>query len=361
MTVSKATSGPEQYLEALRRQPRARALPLSVGEGVGTGDHRYDAADVQCDDVVRQLGCGYTFALERTRCDRHQAIQFVAVSVRVVPARYRQQPAGLQRAVEVAPCLHGVKPVFRKRQTAGSRCSPGIDQRNLDQVVSIGRMVDVAAGFGIDQRHAGRTIEMAGEIGELVGENFEDRGIDLNSADVPGAEKQPGKNVTAAADSDDRDVGRRLHQIGGIDDVVLQVGELADIAVVAGDDGGRIRIDIEAVLFYFRLRRVGKAPTDRSGLAKRRHPHARVGIPAFEQRSQLLGPLGPEHAEMAFAGNIEPGMHDGRGSQRQAPRRRSGASCGCRRCLARPSSLRQQPGLRSPTWRSPDRRRAIRR
>src|ERR1035438_10406239 len=144
---------------------------------------------------------------------------------------------------------------------------------------------------------------MAGEIGELVGENFEDRGIDLNSADVLGAEKQPGKNVTTAAHSDDRDVGRRLHQVGGIDDVVLQVGELAYIAMVAGDDRGRLCINIEAVLFYFRLRRVGRSPTNRSGLAKRRHPDARVSIPAFEKRSQLLSSLGPEHAQMAFSGN----------------------------------------------------------
>ena len=95
-------------------------------------------------------------------------------------------------------------------------------------------MVDVAAGFGIDQRHAGLAIEMAGEIGELVGEDFEDRGVDLNSAYVLGAEKERGKNVTTAAHANDGDVVWRLHQVGGIDDVVLQVGELADIAVVAG-------------------------------------------------------------------------------------------------------------------------------
>ena len=59
-------------------------------------------------------------------------------------------------------------------------------------------MVDIAAGFGIDQRYAGRAIEMAGEIGELVGEDFEDRGVDLNPVDALGAEKQPGKDVTAA-------------------------------------------------------------------------------------------------------------------------------------------------------------------
>src|SRR3954451_18787566 len=109
-------------------------------------------------------------------------------------------------------------------------------------------MIDVAAGFGIDQRDARVAIEMAGEIGELVGEDFEDRGIDLNSVDAPGAEVEPGKNVAATTDADNGDVGRRLYQVGGVDDVVLQVGELADIAIVAGNDGRRICVDIEALL-----------------------------------------------------------------------------------------------------------------
>src|SRR5712691_12448688 len=121
-------------------------------------------------------------------------------------------------------------------------------------------MIDVAAGFGIDQRYAGLAIEMAREIGELVSEDFEDRGVDLNSVYVLGAEKEPGKNVTTTAHANDSDVGRRLHQVGSIDDVVLQIGELADIAIVSGDDRGRIRVDIEVVLVYFRLRLKGHAP-----------------------------------------------------------------------------------------------------
>src|ERR1700683_445112 len=154
---------------------------------------------------------------------------------------------------------------------------------------------------------------MAREISERGGENVEERGIDLDAVDMLRAEKQPGENVTTAAHADDGDVGRRLHQVGGIDDVVLQVGELADVAVVPGDDGGGIRVDVEAVLFYFRLRRTGETPAKRSGLSKRPHPDARVGIPAFEKRSRLLGPLGPEHPQMASSGNIESGMHQRRG------------------------------------------------
>src|SRR5437868_874209 len=125
-------------------------------------------------------------------------------------------------------------------------------------------MIDVAAGFGIDQRDAGVAIEMAGEIGKFVGQDFEDRGIDLNPVDALGAEIEPGKNVTAAADADNGDIGRRLYQIGGVDDVVLQVGELADIAIVPGNDGRRIGVDIEALLPDLYLRRVGEAPADRS-------------------------------------------------------------------------------------------------
>src|SRR5260370_1004137 len=178
-------------------------------------------------------------------------------------------------------------------------------------------MVDIAAGFGIDQRHAGLAVEMTGVIGEPVGEGFEDRGIDLDPVDVLGAEKQRGKDVATTADAYDSDVSRRLHQIGGIDDVVLEVGELAKIAIVPGNDGCRIRVDIEVVLVYFCLRRAGKSPTERSAFPKRRDPHARVGIPPLEQRSHLLLPLGPEDAQMAFPGNIKAGLRNGCGSQRK--------------------------------------------
>ncbi len=84
-------------------------------------------------------------------------------------------------------------------------------------------MVDIAPGFGIDQRHAGLAVEMAGEIGEIVGEDFEDRRVDLDSANVFGAEQEPRQNVPTAAQPDDSDVGKRLHQIGSIVDAVLQV------------------------------------------------------------------------------------------------------------------------------------------
>src|SRR5882762_7476612 len=152
-------------------------------------------------------------------------------------------------------------------------------------------MIDVAAGFGIDQRNAGLAIEMAGEIGEFVGQDFEDRGVDLNAVDAPGAEIQPGKNIPTAAYANDGDVSWRLHQVGGIDHVVLQVRQLADIAVVPGNDRACISVDIEEVLIDCHLRRVGEAPTERSGLSKRGYPDTRVSIPALEQRSDLLIPF----------------------------------------------------------------------
>jgi len=156
---------------------------------------------------------------------------------------------------------------------------------------------------------------MAGEVGELVGEDFEDRGVDFNSVYALGTEIKRRKNITTGPHADDGDFGRRLHQIGGIDDVVLQVLQFADITIVTGDDRGRIRVDIEILLIYFGLRRMGNAPAECRCLSERRHAHARVSVPAFEQRSHLLGPLGPEDAQMTLAGNFKSGVHNGYGSQ----------------------------------------------
>ena len=83
-------------------------------------------------------------------------------------------------------------------------------------------MVDVAARLGIDQRHAWLPIQMAREIGKLVGKDFKDRGVDLYSDYVPCTEKDGRKNVATATHANDGDVDRCLHEIGGIDDVVFQ-------------------------------------------------------------------------------------------------------------------------------------------
>src|SRR5271169_6063763 len=96
-------------------------------------------------------------------------------------------------------------------------------------------MVDVAASFRIDERYAGHSIEMAGEIAELVSEDFEDRGVDLDSEDVLSPEKESRKNVPTAAHAYDRDICGGLHQIRRVDDVVFQIRQLADIAILPGD------------------------------------------------------------------------------------------------------------------------------
>src|SRR6266849_327321 len=86
---------------------------------------------------------------------------------------------------------------------------------------------------------------------------------------------------------------------------------------MAGDDGSGICVDIEKVLVDFRLRRVGKAPAERNAFPNTLYPHTRISIPALEQRARLISPLGPENAQMAFAGNIKSRMHSSRGRQRE--------------------------------------------
>src|SRR5207302_11122024 len=109
-------------------------------------------------------------------------------------------------------------------------------ERNLHQIVPLPRVVDIASRFCIDQGYAGLAIKIAGEIGEFFGEHFEDRRVDLNSANPAGAEKQTRQDVTTSAHANDSDVGRRLHEVGCIDDIIFQVGELSDVAIIPGDD-----------------------------------------------------------------------------------------------------------------------------
>ena len=177
-------------------------------------------------------------------------------------------------------------------------------------------MVDVASRFGIDQGYAGLAIEMAGEIGEFFGEHFEDRRVDLNSANPAGAEEQTGKDVTTAAHANDSDVGRRLHEVGCIDDIIFQVGELSDVAIIPGDDRACIGIDVEVVLVDPSLRSPDQTPAKRDLPGQFPHPYPRIGIPAFEQRAGLLSALGPEHTEMASTGQVKAGVHGGRDGQR---------------------------------------------
>ena len=81
-----------------------------------------------------------------------------------------------------------------------------------------------------------------------------------------------------------------------------------------------VRVDVEEVLVYLRRVRMGKAPAERRGLSQGPHPDAGVSVPALEQRSGLLTPLGPEHAKMTLAGSGSPGMCERRDSQRKRDR-----------------------------------------
>ena len=108
-----------------------------------------------------------------------------------------------------------------------------------------------------------------------------------------GTEKEGRKNVSTAAHANDGDVGWCLHQVCGIDDVVFQIGELADIAGQPGYWRARACVHVEEVLVYLRFMRVGEAPADWNALAERPHPHAGECVPALEECSHLLCPLGP--------------------------------------------------------------------
>ena len=65
------------------------------------------------------------------------------------------------------------------------------------------------------------------------------------------------------------------------------------------------------------LGRAGQSPAERGFPGPLPHPYPRIGIPTLEQRAGLRLTLGPEHTEVALAGQVKAGMHGGRNGHRQ--------------------------------------------
>ena len=115
---------------------------------------------------------------------------------------------------------------------------------------------------------------MAGEVAEFPGQDIEDGRVDLDAGDALRPEIKGGQDIPAAADADDGHIRGRLHEIGRVDDVLAEIGELAEVAVHPGDDGRRIGVDVEIVLVHRGLRRMRHAPAERRAHPERLHADA---------------------------------------------------------------------------------------
>ena len=90
-------------------------------------------------------------------------------------------------------CLPGffrIETVLREHIRARRSCSPGVDQRRLDDPEFFRRSRDVAPRLIINERNGRVALQVSGIIGETIGQNLKYVRIDLNADNVTLAELQ---------------------------------------------------------------------------------------------------------------------------------------------------------------------------
>src|SRR6187399_1613092 len=100
---------------------------------------------------------------------------------------------------EGCPRLDGVERVFAEHEGARGRRRPGVDQGNLNGPETVGRSSHEAAGFVVDEAHAGQLVEVAAEVAEAPVDSADDVLVDLDCGHRPRAEASGREDVAPAA------------------------------------------------------------------------------------------------------------------------------------------------------------------
>ena len=169
------------------------------------------------------------------------------------PARDRQH-ARVGEVIEVVvERLDRVERVLGQRVRAGRRGGPGVDERRLDDVVSVGAPPHEAAPVVDRDRDVGVGVDAAGVVAERAAHHVvgDDR-IDLDAVDVRRAEHQRREEVASAAGSDDERAKARCagwrrglaQVIGERRQLVAQRLDVCEIAVETEDRRRGRRVDV---------------------------------------------------------------------------------------------------------------------
>ena len=106
---------------------------------------------------------------------------------------------------EEIPRLRRVERVLRERERTGPCGGPGVDQRDLDEVVLAVRAGQVAARLVVDDRHPRVLVEVACKVPKPLVRDVDDVAVDLQARDRPLTELERGEDVRSSADADDAD------------------------------------------------------------------------------------------------------------------------------------------------------------
>lgn len=171
----------------------------------------------------------------------HQAIGLAAR-----PAREGQHALRAQVPDVLAHRLQRIESVLGEREGPGRSGGPGVDQRELDQVVALSRGAHEAAPVGHVRAHPRVVVEPTAPLPKASPHHvlYDDR-VDLHGVDVSGAVQQRREHVPPAARPDHERAPFGRHHVPQGRELVAQV--LVGVARQERDDGrGRLRVDVHA-------------------------------------------------------------------------------------------------------------------
>ena len=130
----------------------------------------------------------------------------------------------------------------------GGRGAEGIEQSDLDQVVTVGVSCDVAARLADVSAHRGGAVRPAGIIGELLLHEIEQLGIELHGIDraCPVIERLQHVRARAGAEHEHaRPIEQVIRKRGG---QVIEIRERLGVPVVARERARPVAVDEDTQL-----------------------------------------------------------------------------------------------------------------
>ncbi len=264
--------------------------------------------------------------LERGAGQRGQAIH-LAGPVAEVPAREGQHAVGREPIHKRVPGLDGVERVLGEHKRAGGRGHPGVDQRDLDDIVAIALARDIAAGLVVDELDARVAVEVAGEVAEALVDGVDGVLVDLDRHDRLLAEGQRREHIAPAARAHHQHARVGPQVVDDIGDIVLEEVDLAVVAVERRQDGAGAGVHAKLELAHRPLVGwVGRADAPAVGRGQLRgvagDGDPRERVPFLIQRSLLDIAAHIDQPQRRDLGLHQQGVAKGqRGEDRAAPDR----------------------------------------
>ena len=108
----------------------------------------------------------------------------------------------------IVECVGGVQIVFGKRESAGGRGSPGVNQCRLNHLIFFGAPPHEGSAVFLFDPHPRLEVDSMAVVGEFIAhDGVRDDGIDLHRGDIAAAAGQRASHVIASSGADHQRFG----------------------------------------------------------------------------------------------------------------------------------------------------------